>query len=135
MTTAQRVSRGFHRLGLFLAALPLLATIILMGIATSTAVEDHRHYEQLACVRNNASQDQLNDPVATINLHELGCSDDPQATIATSELYLAPLPPFDWYSALVWPLAGIVAGGLAGALMLYGLVRAIGWVVGGFVAS
>jgi hypothetical protein len=80
---SERVSRGFHRLGLFLAALPLLATVLLMGGPIGAAIKDHRHHEQLVCVHNYASTHIRliplgDDPSTQINLHELGCSDNPQ---------------------------------------------------------
>ena len=38
------------------------------------------------------------------------------------------------YPGMIPPLAGI-AGTLAASLAVYGIVRAIGWVIGGFVAN
>jgi hypothetical protein len=141
MGAAQRVSRGFHRLGLVLAALPLIATVLLMGITAITAYEDYRRHDELACAHDKvndafapADEPWKKDPISSpINLHNIGCSDDPEKTVDGAEIYAN--PPFDWQTALVWPLVRIAAGGLAGALMLYGAVRAIGWVIGGFAAS
>ena len=74
MSTSQRVSRGFHQLGIVLAAIPLV-----LGIAW---------------------------------------------TALTLVMYPGMIP----------PLAGI-AGTLAASLAVYAIVRAIGWVIGGFAAS
>ena len=74
MAASQRLNRGFHQLGIALAAIPLV-----LGIALTT---------------------------------------------------LAPV----MYPGMIPPLAGI-AGTLATSLAVYTIVRAIGWVIGGFVAS
>ena len=73
MSTSQRISRGFHQLGIVLAAIPLV-----LGIAWTA---------------------------------------------------LAPV----MYPGIIPPLAGI-AGTLAASLAVYAIVRAIGWVIGGFAA-
>jgi type IV secretory pathway VirB2 component (pilin) len=88
----QRVSRGFHRLGLFLAASPLFA-----GLAWSA-------YFVLAAWRSS---------------------------------------PFSWYDfwaespfdQILMFIVGPVAVAVAVALAVYGVVRAVGWVIGGFAAS
>ena len=74
MAASQRLSRGFHQLGIVLAAIPLV-----LGIAWTA---------------------------------------------------FAPV----MYPGLIPPLAGI-AGTLAASLAVYAIVRAIGWVIGGFAAS
>ena len=71
MATQQRLSRGRHRLGIVLAAIPLV-----LGIAWTA---------------------------------------------------LTPV----MYPGMIPPLAGI-AGTLATSLAVYGIVRAIGWIIGGF---
>ena len=73
MSTSQRVSRGFHQLGIVLAAIPLV-----LGIAWTA---------------------------------------------------LAPV----MYPGMIPPLAGI-AGTLAAFARVYGISRAIGWVIGSFAA-
>lgn len=85
MSTAQRVSRGFHWIGFFLSA-------IVMMIGLASIISDLEH---------------------------LGLWDVPskQASKAVAEVLLSML-------------------GLAVAcLLVYGVVRAIGWVVGGFTAT
>jgi hypothetical protein len=74
MSTSERVSRGFHRLELFLAAIPLLAGGV---FATYLAVD----------------------------------------------------------TANITPLVRGLPITLAVTLAVYGVVRAIGWVIGGFAAS
>ena len=75
MATAHRLSRGFHQLGIVLAAIPLV-----LGIAWTA---------------------------------------------------LAPVI-YSWHDPHA--LAGI-AGTFAASLAVYGIVRAIGWVISGFAAS
>ena len=138
MTASHRISHGFHRLGLVLAALTLIATVLVMGVTAITAYEDYRKHERLVCAHDYFRMHDLRalpqDPILRLNLHSFGCSDDPKESARAVDID-ADSPPFDWQSALVWPLVRIAAAGLAGALMLYGAVRAIGWVVGGFAAS
>lgn len=77
MSTSQRVSRGFHRLALFLAAIPLLiGTYFSIVIAYS------------------------------------GSSTEGDVTFTQARLAIT----------------------LAVSLAVYGVVRAIGWVIGGFAA-
>jgi hypothetical protein len=63
----------------------------------------------------------------------VGCSDDLYETIAYGEVHN--LPAFDWFKELALPLALAVAITVAISLSVYGLVRAIGWVIDGFAAS
>jgi hypothetical protein len=117
MDTSQRVSRGFHRIGIFFAALPLVFAVVVMAVDITVTVEKHRRHDQLACAHNYVSTHDLTpvegdpfaeDSIVTINLHTIGCSDDPQATIGVKEADESH-PPFDWNSTLVQPLALIAA--------------------------
>jgi hypothetical protein len=87
MSTSQRVSRGFHRLGLFLAAILLVVGLVFMAL-----------------------------DLVHLKLFET-------------------LPRLEDLPVLVFGiLAGLIGLGVA-CLAVYGLVRAIGWVIGGFAAS
>jgi len=56
MSTSQRVSRGFHRLGVFLAAIPLF----LCGAFTiNIAAKELRNYRELACANEYLGSPQL----------------------------------------------------------------------------
>jgi hypothetical protein len=92
MAASQRFSRGFRRLGLFLAAIPLLA-----ALAWSA-------YFMLAAWRSSG-----------ISWHDFWAE-----------------TPFD--QTLVF-IVGPAAVALPVALAFYGLIRAVGWVIGGFAAS
>ena len=49
MATSQRVSRGFHRLGIFLAALPLIAGIAVTLFFAKSAGDSVPVDQKLAC--------------------------------------------------------------------------------------
>ena len=140
-----RISRGFHWIGLLLAALPVFGTVVALRITAITAVEDRRRHDELTCAHNKVStKDPFADIMAAVpsegagpdvvNLHKMGCSDDPEETVSDAEVWAAP-PPFTWKDALVWPFARIIGAGLFGALMLYGAVRAVGWWLCRFVTQ
>jgi hypothetical protein len=85
MSTSQRVSRGFHRLGLLLAGITLAIGLVLIAI-----------------------------DAVKLKLWDVGPSDVPVVVMGV--------------------LAGFIEVGIA-CLVVYGVVRAIGWVIGGFAAS
>jgi hypothetical protein len=151
MSAAQRLSRGFHRLGFFLAAIPLIVGIIAIAEVTQQGDRAIRQHAKLECVHNHIAQARrvdeqghLFEPLPEgyelvwqdgyrISLKQVGCSVSEYDTITYGE---ARNPPdFDWLNALGLPLALAVAATLAVSLAVYGLVRAIGWVIGGFAAA
>jgi hypothetical protein len=67
-------------------------------------------------------------------LMDIGCSDKATDIISFGEARAPPLP-FSWADQFVTRVAIISAITLAVSLATYGLVRAIGWVIGGFAAS
>jgi hypothetical protein len=172
--TAQRVSRGFHRLGLFLAAIPFL---IGGGIAISISMEQadsaNRDHQKLACAHDyiltHDAQHSPSPPMSPDNpfgdlalpqigggppakksgllesierffnspdeerlsLKQIGCSSGEYETVSYGETRNP--PPFSWLHAFAWPAALGLGITFALTLAAYGLVRAIGWVIGGFV--
>jgi hypothetical protein len=154
MSTLQRVSRGFHRLGLLLAAIPLLIggafTIGEAMEAMEAANRASREHQRVICAhqylrqikKRRLTQEAKPPPISRdvllapddtkINLRSMGCSSSDD-TISLGE---ARNPPeFSWLGAFVPPTAALLGLTLAVSLAVYGLVRAIGWVVGGFTAS
>ncbi|MGA8433592.1 MAG: hypothetical protein WB713_02135 [Methyloceanibacter sp.] len=152
MAASKRVSRGFHRLGLFLAAI-----IVLVGgyywvvSAGEVANQDWRHHKALVCAHHFRHRDEkrfwdlglteLDETgEAIIDLRALGCSqtvNDPHEIIKFGEVRV--VPSFSWLSSfgseLLFPPILISAlAALVLAVAAYGIVRAIGWVVGGFVS-
>lgn len=180
MSTSQRVSRGFHRLAFFLAAIPLLvggAWVIIWALnIADSARRSHDEQAALVCAQkqlaNAASSDQpdekshgaikldevpgqpgryilppgwtkvppsqaltFDDLVPSHDLKALGCS-EMSRKVSERDILDAHAPAdFSYASALLTPLATGLAITLAISLAVYGLVRAIGWVIGGFAAS
>ncbi len=172
MGTSQRVGRGFHRLAVFMAAIPfLVGAVWSVSIAFEQADRaELAHAERVAlfCAKlwfrrpKETSQpspfdDLIRDPQAKglqprspeetdafmarivghryVDLRDLGCSEGPNS-VALKDVFLATEPPqFPRASALLPPLAIGLAVTLAMSLAVYGLVRAIGWVIGGFAAT
>jgi hypothetical protein len=152
MTTAEKISRGFHRLGLFLAAL-----ILLIGVPYSLfqALElmdyDVQHDEALKCAHDLLQRDpkrfwdlnfikpeDLNHVTDDwpVDLSTFGCSDPEGGMVTFGEVRV--VPPVNWISRFGSLWLGLPAriyglGALLLALAIYALVRAIGWIIGGFV--
>jgi hypothetical protein len=138
MSTAQRVSRGFHRLGLFLAAIPLqVGGAWSIFAALNEANYDLAKHQQLVCAHERVAKEKPGENIFnrfdSISLKEIGCSDGPE-TLTVDEARNNP-PDFNWLPTFG---PGLVPGlpiTLALTLAIYLLVRAIGWVIGGFAAS
>jgi hypothetical protein len=127
MAAPQRVSRGFHRLALFLAAIYLL-----IGIAVTMMIGDKLNFERVAfpCAASKIKQDASEWGVQLYyyDLKDLGCSDT--AYVVSPRMVLEASPPNMWVIISEWLVVS-----LAVALAVYGLVRALGWVIGGFAAT
>ena len=138
MAASQRPSRGFHRLALFLAAIPLLIGIgVSFFVAKASADRASQAYQQLLCAHRYIDSNQswlMSAPDgATLDLIQIGCSDRPAATISLGEARTKPVPVL-WADQLV--LSSKLWVGLAitfaASIAVYGIVRTIGWVIGGF---
>jgi len=143
MGASQRVSRGFNRLAIFLAAIPLvIGTILSLGVAVQQANEEKAYQQKVVCAGQHperwpattAPKGSLADEqVGTLSLKQVGCSDNEDETISYSE---ARNPPqFYWWASYANNATPYLIFAVAVSAMLYGLVRAIGWVIGGFAAS
>jgi hypothetical protein len=145
MSASQRVSRGFHRLGLFLAAIPLvIGAALSIGSGLSEADGAQRQHEKLLCANRGVQQwdkEILNGhpfwkdtPDETrLQLKDSGCPSWTGDTVSFAE---ARNPPeFNWLSTLAEETASPLLLTLFIALLIYGLVTAISWVIGGFAAS
>jgi hypothetical protein len=164
MSTAQRVSRGFHRLALVLAII-----LLLIGIAISyfiakdfadgalliheKAVCAHRYVAskeaenatKRKCTGNEfpkcTDMEELDSVIArpdpddrALWLMDIGCSDKATDIISFGEARTPPSS-FNWTIPFVtWLAIGSVLT-LAASFVAYAVVRAIGWVIGGFMAS
>jgi len=151
VAASQRVSRGFHRLGLFLAAI-----ILLIGVsywvfqAAEVAGISWRHHKALMCAHDFLQRDEKrfwdlsympdNTDEVVIDLKALECSqpvNDPLAIVQFGEVRI--VPSFSWISSfgseLLFPPILITAlAALILAYAAYGVIRTIGWVIGGFVS-
>ena len=173
--SSQRVSRGFHRLAVFLAAIPfLLGGIWSLTTATEQASKDLKQHERevsLACARDRlkelGDEPNFHEQFLTsdfksrsaieaggefkhpadlpsgyhldkeeIDLSKLGCSQTAGEYATVGGTFDVPDPTdFSYANALLPSLALGLSLTIALSLAVYGLVRAIGWVIGGFAAS
>ena len=70
----------------------------------------------------------------TLVLQDVGCSDKATDVISFGEARAGPSY-FSWTSSFLNWLGISLTVAVAASLALYGIVRAIGWVIGGFAAS
>ena len=135
MVASQRVSRAFNRLGLFLAAMPLLVGgSISLFIALNAANNGSVHHQHLLCAHKHVSPVALSDEEVglPLSLKQVGCSESEYAAVTYAE---ARNPPdFNWLTTFGSAMFPSVPITLALTLAVYALVRAIGWVIGGFAA-
>ena len=106
MSTSQRVTSGFHRLALFLAAIPLLMGLgASFFVAKDSADKASQAYQQLLCAHRYIDSNQswlMSAPDgATLDLIQIGCSDRPAATISLGEARTKPVPVL-WTDQLVF---------------------------------
>ena len=127
MATSQRLSRGFHRLALFLAAIPLfvggyLSVVHAVGEASEPPEEVWSRpaliVEGFGTVPMPLGFDRLT-------------RDEQDELVDQLEASLRP----QWWANFSKALGISLAITLAASLAVYGVVRAIGWVIGGFAAS
>jgi hypothetical protein len=127
MSTSQRVSRGFHRLALVLAAIPLLvggyfSVVYAVGEASMPPAEVWSRpalkIEGFGTVPMPPGFDRLTRDEQDELVDQMATSLRPQ-----------------WRANFSEALGVSLASTLAVSLAVYGVVRAIGWVVGGFAAS
>ena len=141
MATAQRLGHGFNRLALFLAAIPLLVG---GGLSLAIAIDQandakamHEEQARLVCAQTALKSDVPQGYAADgrLDLQKLGCSDLPETTSYFKVLNARPPKAFSYARSFLPPLSIGVLLTLTIALAVYGIVRAIGWVIGGFAAS
>ena len=142
MATSQRLSRGFNRLGLLLAALAFVVLVpICLYFANQLADQDEAKYAkekaklaQFVCVREKMGErPPAKDNYRIYSPEAFGCPGP--SILATATAIWDSDPPrsrtqtFATFLAMLLGMAAIAVG------TLYALVRAIGWVIGGFAAS
>jgi hypothetical protein len=134
--TASEIGRGFHRLALFLAAIPLLlGGSLSVYIAFDLANRLWEQHQKLVCAHEHVAGqkpgENVFDQFGTVKLKQIGCSNSDD-TVTVGE---ARNPPsnLNWFAEfgsalLLSPLPQT----LIVTLVVYVVVRAIGWVFGGF---
>jgi hypothetical protein len=139
MSAAQRVSRGFHRLALFLAAIPLLlGGSLSIYIAFDLANRLWEQHQKLVCAHQHVPPQMPSenpfDQFDTVKLKQIGCSNSDD-TITVGEARNPP-PNLNWFAAFG---SGLLRSPLPQTLIItlgvYVVVRAIGWVIGGFAPT
>jgi hypothetical protein len=132
MSASQRVSRGFHRLAVFLAAVPLLVGVVWSTFVAIDIANDARQNSACAQVVRTNKADRLQPSEFK----------DEQFDEPSGELRGIPkiagsttCSAFNFAVVLLRSLAFGLAITLVISLGIYGLVRAMGWVNGGFAAS
>ena len=142
MNTSQKISRGFQKLALFLAAI-----VLLLGVAWSAATainaansarQSHDEQLELVCAKtaitNNFGDHALvAEPDGRIDLKTWGCSDEQEMVLYNDVLNARAPDEFSYATELLPPLTLGLSITLALSLAVYGVVRAVGWVIGGFV--
>ena len=127
MAGSERDSRGFHRLGVLLAALALLiggtwSVIYALNEAASASSE------------NPPPKSSGATPSSGKNLTIDGVDISPVLTPDQQNEKLDRMAPPSWRIKFAELLAKSLMISLAVSLAVYGVVRAIGWVIGGFAA-
>ena len=194
MAASQRLSRGFHRLALFLAAIPLIVGALWSIIwSLDEANSASSRHQQVLCAHGRIaaligshevkpdrwpppsgpkltieglgtipvgedflrlSQDErtkkVDEILASVKAETtgpwdqwvpseklsplaLGCGEKYDADISYGEALIPPV--FNWLGTLTSAMTPLIGTTLAATLAIYALVRAIGWVIGGFAAS
>jgi hypothetical protein len=148
MSTSQRVSQGFHRLGLFLASIILLIggfAAMFLGPNWSAPFPEKL---TLGLLTPQPRPDLFN-PVGVsygygskrkiVEIEGIGKVKMPKHYVWQTEAKQQEL--MNWFITENWrkkfaqPLVQPLLIAFALAFAVYGIVRAIGWVIGGFMAS
>jgi hypothetical protein len=150
MSNAQRVSRGFHRLGLFLAAaLFISVSAWFVALAVSVANVGSEKNTKLLCAHEYLLHGELRRLVLLeamgldtqgvpnedqrVSLKVLNCSSSDYETVSYADVRNP--PSFNWLGLFGPPAAIGIGIALVLSLLIHSIVRAIGWVIGGFAAS
>jgi hypothetical protein len=137
--TATKIGRGFHRLALFLAAIPLLlGGALSVYITFDLANRLWEQHQKLVCAHEHLAGQKpggnVFDHFDTVKLKQIGCSNsDDTVTVGEAR---NPHPDLNWFAEfgsalLLSPLPQTLIVTLA----VYVVARAIGWITGGFAAS
>ena len=137
---AGRISRGFRQLAISLAAIPLVAGLAFTAFLAHSLHGSEKMAEAARVERNAmvaCARDALKDTTYQsrdlIDFQTLGCSKtSDQWTLGAIRMYV--MQPAQNSSVFFMVGVGITLSLLA-SLTVYGIVRAIGWVIGRFTTS
>jgi hypothetical protein len=140
-----RLSRGFHRLAVFLAAIPLLvggawSYTVALGEANSAKALQAKLVCAQTALKNASPPDwgAMIDAAGAdddyIDLQKLRCSDWAGSATVREVHNARPPDAFSYAASFLPPLGVGLAITLAVSFTVYGIGRAIGWVIGGFAA-
>lgn len=133
MSTSKRVSRGFHRLAILLSAIPLIVGLIASTVVAVESANNRRAALECANASVKDGKVSLGKMLLEnmVDMAAVGCSGYLPVSMDDA---LDP-PKLFWLKYFAMALAWGLGLTFVGALVVYGLVRAIGWVIGGFAAS
>lgn len=140
MSASQRVSRGFHRLGVFIATAAFLLAGAVLAFFFSHSIE--LRYQAVRRAHDNAMGIEPVGPLTSqvfglpedsmkINLKQIGCYQEGAPMTYTYGEARDPDP----FLAAIQPVVPPLEVLLVVSLAIYGIVRVIGWIIGGFMAS
>jgi hypothetical protein len=131
MSGSRRLSRGFHRLGLFLAAIPVLFGVrYCLGTPLQTTKDESVWHQNVACAHEALQKDPKRFYAwtqegghPTIDLKTIGCCLGDSCEVIFS--YVENPPEFYWLAYYAFMVAPIFVLTAASSLAIYALVRAI----------
>ena len=137
---AHRISRGFHRIGIASAAIPLVAGLAFTAFLAHSLHGSEKMAEAARVERNAmvaCARDALKDTTYQsrdlIDFQTLGCSKTSEA-LGAIRMYVMQ-PPRNSSAEVVFMVGIGITLSLLASLTVYGIVRAIGWVIGRFTTS
>ena len=147
MIAAQRVSRGFHRLGIFMAgALFISVSAWFVALAVSVANVGSEKNTKLLCAHEYLLHGELRrlvlleamgldtqgvpDEGQRVSLKVLDCSSSDYETVSYADV--RDPPNFNWLGVFGPPAAIGIGIALVLSLVIHSIIRAIGWVISGF---
>jgi ABC-type dipeptide/oligopeptide/nickel transport system permease subunit len=140
MSTAQRISRGFRRLGLFLALITLVIGSLITVLFPDWTAPFPAKWSFGLVTRQPmpewTSSDTGDGPIIEIAGTNVRMpSNYYDQPVAHQQDLMNRLIANNWRNKFAKPLVQGLAITLSISLAVYALVRAIGWVIGGFAAS
>jgi len=132
MSKSQRVSRGFHRLAILMAAIPLLIGGYISLVLTPDWSAPVLSSEWKVVTPNQTGGRAILE-VAGVKISMM--PDFENFPEAEQKKWADRAVRVEWRKKFLMPMLTALGLTLGVSLAVYGLVRAIGWVIGGFMTS